>query len=283
MKRHRRTLVLTGMAAAVLMAASFAWACQPQPYIALSPDSGPSGTTVSVTGQNFQEGSVELRWNSANGHLLGTTSGPQFVTEVTIPESGDGTYVVMAVQYQENGDFRGQPGRAPFTVASEAPESPPPPETPPEQPERPEEKPERPQERPDRPPVSSGPSEGGSGGPVPRPVQPPQVVVTGDGDRAFAGSVAPSDRRGRADARAPQPVDPSAQSAGVGGAELWSGFSPEDGSGPALGAETSDGGLGWQAFAGVVALGLGSVLLLAGSFVVMLQRRKVRVRAEDHS
>lgn len=100
MKTSKRAAVLVATAlAAVLGAASFAWACTIQARVgAINPSSGPSDTRVTVRASEFNPGAVEIRWNSTSGRVLGTANGPSFSVTVVIPQATPGVYSVVAVQ-----------------------------------------------------------------------------------------------------------------------------------------------------------------------------------------
>lgn len=85
--------------AGALMAAGGAWACVPQPNIFLQPrSSGPPGSQLSVAGANF-ENPVELRWNATDGALLASGLATSFTAApITLPETPDGLYVVVALE-----------------------------------------------------------------------------------------------------------------------------------------------------------------------------------------
>lgn len=108
--------------AATVAAASSAWACVPQPIIAsIQPrSSGAAGSEVTVLGENFDPGVVELRWNGADGTLLGKAAGPAFAQAVTIPPAEDGLYVIIALTRDRGGGVSGT-ARASFAVTGGAP------------------------------------------------------------------------------------------------------------------------------------------------------------------
>lgn len=105
MKTSKKTPNLIAAAAClmVLGAASVAWACTQQAYIgSISPGSGPSGSRATVSGSRFNPGPVQIRWNSTDGAVLATGSGPDFSVAVTIPNATPDTYSVVAVQREGN-------------------------------------------------------------------------------------------------------------------------------------------------------------------------------------
>lgn len=107
-------LVLT-----LAVASGRSWACVPQPFLLVQPrSSGPSGSQVTVQGQNMAGGRVELRWNALDGPLLGTAEGPSFSVPVTIPDQSTGLYVVVALERLPDGSF-GSLARAEFAIPAE--------------------------------------------------------------------------------------------------------------------------------------------------------------------
>ena len=67
------------------------------PAVALAPASGPSGTSTTVTGTSFATVPVKIRWDSPTGVVLGSTNGPNFRKQVTIPTGASGAHTVFAV------------------------------------------------------------------------------------------------------------------------------------------------------------------------------------------
>ncbi|HEX2699721.1 MAG TPA: hypothetical protein VHM89_05895 [Acidimicrobiales bacterium] len=97
----RRERLVTGgalvLAVGALMAAS-AWACSPGPALTIAPQAAPAGSHVTVTGTGFVDGQpVEIHWNGRSGPLVGDATGPQFSTEITVPPSAPGLFLVTAV------------------------------------------------------------------------------------------------------------------------------------------------------------------------------------------
>lgn len=92
-------LAATVVAAVVLGAASFAWACTPQARVSgMSPDSGTPGSKTTLSAENFTPGPVEIRWNGSSGRELATAQGPSFSVNVIIPNVRPGFYTIVAVQ-----------------------------------------------------------------------------------------------------------------------------------------------------------------------------------------
>jgi len=73
-----------------------AWACTPQTIITqLRPLSGPAGTMLSIGGSTPTP--VEIRWNSADGPVLTSASGPQFSVSAAIPANAKpGVYYLLS-------------------------------------------------------------------------------------------------------------------------------------------------------------------------------------------
>lgn len=116
MKARRAIVASMGIAVAVVVATSLAWACSPSAYVEVNPATGPVGSTVTVTGNAFNSGPVEIRWNAISGRSLGTAAGPGFSVGVKIPEAKPGGHVIVVVQYV-NGLIVGR-SQAAFEVAS---------------------------------------------------------------------------------------------------------------------------------------------------------------------
>lgn len=86
------------LGAAFLMVASFAWACTPALTVQMSANSGPAGTLVQLTGGSaYPDRPVEIRWNSADGALLGAVQGDNFAVAVKVPaDAAPGVYYLVA-------------------------------------------------------------------------------------------------------------------------------------------------------------------------------------------
>lgn len=103
MSGKTRTVALgLGFGAALVMGlGSLAWACTSQAWVGkITPGAGPAGTRATVTGENFVVGPVEIRWNTSNGPLLTTATGPRFSVAVTIPDARPDVYPVVAISRQ---------------------------------------------------------------------------------------------------------------------------------------------------------------------------------------
>ncbi len=117
-KQRVTSLALFGLLV-ILMGASTAWACVPQPLITLSPQaSGPAGGRVTVDGLAI-EGAVEIRWDAVDGPLLGKAMGPTFSAEVTIPEASEGLHAIIVAERRPDGGL-GSTGRASYEVTAPA-------------------------------------------------------------------------------------------------------------------------------------------------------------------
>lgn len=115
----RRITWLSSIAATVLfVGAGLAWACTPQAWISISPRSGPGGSRAVVDGGGFGKGTVEIRWNSSEGEVLATPTGPNFTASVMIPQVPEGTYTVLAAQSFDSNNLKTYRARAAFTVTS---------------------------------------------------------------------------------------------------------------------------------------------------------------------
>lgn len=107
-------------AAAMLAAATVAWACVPQPrLITLQPrSSGPAGSAVTVAALGFDPGRAEIRWNAGDGELLGTANGPDFSVGVTVPQVAVGLYHVVVLARSPGGEI-GNTSTVSFEVTAE--------------------------------------------------------------------------------------------------------------------------------------------------------------------
>lgn len=117
----RRIVVgLLGVLAVPLTVASLAYACVPRGTVALTPESAPSGSTVTVTASGFPPGQeVIVYWNALGGPRMGSGTGPVFTAQVTVPRVAAGAYVISAaVADQEHAQH--SEGRAAFEVTGSA-------------------------------------------------------------------------------------------------------------------------------------------------------------------
>lgn len=114
-------LVMAG--AVVALVATGAWACVPQPrLVVITPQaSGPAGSQVTVQGIGFDSppSTTEIRWNTAEGPVLGRSDSADFSVAVTVPEVGPGTYGVLVMSRGADGVL-GNAARATFEVTGGA-------------------------------------------------------------------------------------------------------------------------------------------------------------------
>jgi hypothetical protein len=79
----------------VVVGAAPAWADR---EVAVSPSSGPPGSTFTITGSGFDEAEVELHWDTLDGPLLTRAAGPDFSVPATVPEGApSNSHRVVAV------------------------------------------------------------------------------------------------------------------------------------------------------------------------------------------
>ena len=108
-----------GVLAVPLIVASLAYACVPRGTVKVSPTSGPSGSTVTVTASGFpRDAPVAVRWNGRTGPRLATGTGPAFTAEVTVPNVAAGAYVISAAVTDSHAAH--SEGRTPFRVIRSA-------------------------------------------------------------------------------------------------------------------------------------------------------------------
>lgn len=107
------TLAALGLAAA-------AWACVPRYELKAQPDHAPPGQQITVNAKGFGDSTVEVRWGSSSGPLMGTASGPDFTLPVRVPDVEEGVYQVVAVsQTEEQSGSAQHIARAPFEVTGD--------------------------------------------------------------------------------------------------------------------------------------------------------------------
>lgn len=111
--------LLSGSFVVVVAAAALAWACVPQPrLITIDPSPfGPPGTKVTINALGFDPGRAEIRWNSADGDLLGSAEGPDFSLAVSVPRVADGLYHVIVLARLPSGGI-GNTAAVAFQVRS---------------------------------------------------------------------------------------------------------------------------------------------------------------------
>lgn len=125
---RRYLALLSAWFVLIVAAASPAWACVPQPrLITVHPRPiGPPGTEVSINALGFDPGRVEIRWNTADGDLLGVSNGPDFSMPVIIPDVADGLYHVIVLARLPSGGI-GNTATVAFQVGMSATSASPPP------------------------------------------------------------------------------------------------------------------------------------------------------------
>lgn len=313
--RKVQMLVAFGVLAAMGGGASLAWACSPQPNaLVLSASSGGVGDTVEVTGSRF-DGRVEVRWQSADGPVLGRSSASSFTMPVTIPPVPKGVYNIVAVVWNEDGTIY-QKQVAPFEVAVSdiQPQPAPPPPSPTDPPGAPV--PTEPPEQGPAPVDTAPPPPAIEPEPEPAPVTPgdpsappaadtpvapaPRIDAPPAPAPAAASNLAPAaqERRPAAPAPAapapaavtdsapapapvdaPAPADAAASVPTVTG-DLWSGF--DSGTSSLTGAESfgtdapSTDDTGMKAGVALLVAGL-IALCMAGAATAVSRRRAVAV------
>ena len=127
MRRPVRSLLLLFGAATIPVAlASAAFACQVLATLHVSPKSGPGGTTVTATGDNYSSNPnaspVVVHLDTRTGRSLASTrpdGNGHINTSFTVPgDVSTGSHALVATQYLANGAPKsGTPGRATFTVS----------------------------------------------------------------------------------------------------------------------------------------------------------------------
>ena len=99
--------------AAVISAASLAWACTVTATMALSSLAGPVGTETVVKAEGLAPGPVAIRWNSVTASTLTTATADAngvVTAPVAVPAAPAGIYTVVVV------DAKGDVTRSPFEV-----------------------------------------------------------------------------------------------------------------------------------------------------------------------
>jgi hypothetical protein len=122
----RRALPIFVAALAALGLASSAFACQVLATLAVSPTSGPAGTTITATGENYSgsttSGPIEIRLDSRTAPVLASVPAGSRSLKVTfdLPAGTKvGYHTVIATQMLSNGNpVAGTPGRASFKVTA---------------------------------------------------------------------------------------------------------------------------------------------------------------------
>lgn len=297
-----RLALVAGVMAAVLGGAGLAWACTAQSRITtMDPESGDTGTMVTLSGEGFQSGPVEIRWDSQTGPVIGMADarpgrvegavGASFTTSVSIPDAAPGQHLLVAV-----------PGGTLFyapkafvvtapTVEPRDPKTPPPGDSPGEPPSR-EPVPSEPvpgEPVPSEPapvdPVPSPATDPGSDAAAPVVVTPPapsvrqsEGVQPAPAANRSAALPPPSSEPPAADERPPPATSTDPAPAEQVSGDLWSGFASGDVSlAPSLvdGRMASDGPTSGLAI-GVALLVAGLVALVAAVGASVMTRRRAR-------
>lgn len=115
----KKILVVAAAAAAALLGLSaLAWACTQSAYLEPILKPSPAGSLVGVSGDSFNSGPVEIRWDSAKGKVLGQASGPSFSVSVATPaDAAPGVYYLVAVQTDPSGAVLGR-GATPVEISA---------------------------------------------------------------------------------------------------------------------------------------------------------------------
>lgn len=123
---HVRKWVLGGLgvAAAVAVASTGAWACVSGPAVTLNPASAKPGDTVTVSLRDFRKADpIQVRWNDLSAPVLAAFasdgSGSPIAGTFSVPgDAKAGNYVVIFSQSAPDGKASQMPVRALLTVTS---------------------------------------------------------------------------------------------------------------------------------------------------------------------
>ena len=128
---HARRFALGALAgiAALLVAASAAWACVSGPVVNLSTVQAKPGDEVTVTGTGFRQADqVEVRFNALDGPVVASMPRPEnqrINTSFTVPPgTTPGNYVVIVTQTNPDGSMSLSPIRALLTVVGPSGQTP---------------------------------------------------------------------------------------------------------------------------------------------------------------
>lgn len=106
MRKHRiRALLGIGFGAfgTTVAVTGLAWACTAQAPVDVRPATAPPGAGITVDGGS-SPGSVEIRWDSAEGPLLATAPAENgFAVGVRVPDAAPGVHTVVAVVRGDDG------------------------------------------------------------------------------------------------------------------------------------------------------------------------------------
>jgi|GEM_PF-2175454 len=108
MKIRKMSLTVGLLVAALVASASLAWACTPGSILdPITPSGGAArGADMMIAGRNFHSGPVpvEIRWDSLEGPVIGTASGPAFTATAKVPSDASlGVHYVVAIQKDQTG------------------------------------------------------------------------------------------------------------------------------------------------------------------------------------
>ena len=317
---RRSSIGLLAFLSLAVIGTALSWACSPGNKITVTsqvpapvsgpPGSGPSGTEVTLDGENFLAGeSVQIYWNELDGKLLATATVPanrSFTVKFDIPKAPADTHTILARTQNDGGQVF--VGKAPFTVTEPGERATAPGQTAPGttpglgrgntngradggaggggresttviSPGQASPESNR------APQGGSSPGTGGTGGTVP----------DRSGAPVFAGSTAPADSPGASAAPA-SPRDGSADSPGGAGTgrgpasevsaagDLWGGFSSATEAPSLSGAARPAADTSNSMTIGLGLLGLGLVALFTGFGVAdVRRRRRVAASAQGRS
>lgn len=125
-ERKRLILVLFGALGLVVATSALAWACTGRANIRLDPANGDAGSSVTVHGNEFLRGEVDIYWDSVSAsRYLGTaeaTGGSrtaEFTKTVSVPENaGGGDHTVVARTSEPDSSGSSYQAQAVYTVDS---------------------------------------------------------------------------------------------------------------------------------------------------------------------
>ena len=117
----RAVTLAGGIAVALALLGATAWACVPQASISLSPNTGPVGSEITMTGSSFSADAtvVKVWWGGVAKQLMATTNVASDRTirlTFKVPDVAGGTHIVSATQHGADGVSIGNPSNATFKV-----------------------------------------------------------------------------------------------------------------------------------------------------------------------
>ena len=107
--RSRRIASLLYAAAAIAVATLIAnyavvFACSWNATLGgVNPNSAPPGARVTVSGNAFAAGPVDVRWGTDTGPVLAHTAGPDFAVDMTVPGAAPAWYYIIVTGYNPDG------------------------------------------------------------------------------------------------------------------------------------------------------------------------------------